>query len=164
MFSKFIVGKSKIGIVLHILSITAVLWGFYLLAGYGRVGASLLFSPLQILGLFAIAPVIAIIGSTVILLEKLDQIITKETPEPTLADKSSSGSEEVKDDSESVEQEEEVKAEEPEKPSESEDKEEKPGLASRIMNLPLWLMVLISGILAAALTFLVMFVIFRILV
>ena len=163
MFRKLIDGRGKIGIILHILSATMVIGGFYQLTGYGGAEENLLLSPLQVLGIFAAAPIIAIIGSTVLLSGKLDRMTVREASEPVINELAGSVSEESKESSEAEKPEEPAK-EEPEKPSEPENKEEKPGLASRIKNMPLWLMVLISTIVAAAITFLVMYVIFRILV
>lgn len=146
MFKKNANKKSMVGMLLYVFSLGLAGYGYYQLCEAGQQAAQEMTFPYEAMALFIGALMLTIIGSTLILLSKGDQIMDKlpsEEPEPE-DERYATGK---KEESEAVEVEEIQK-------------EKKPGLLGRMTKMPIWLIVALSVILALSLTSITMLAIF----
>lgn len=143
MFKKNVSGKGKAGILLCVVSLFLAGYGYYLLREVGQQAAQgvlFLLFPYQAIALFVVALMMAMFGSTLILLGKGGQVMATLTTEEPEDERFPTG-----------------KAEES---NEEVVSDKKAGLVERIKSRPLWLVVALSIVLAISLTSVAMLAIF----
>lgn len=142
MFKKNANGKGKFGMMLYVLSIALVGYGTYQLHVYGQQAIPEGLFPYQAIALFVVALMMTVIASTLVLLGKGDQIMDKMPVDEPEEERYPTGKEKEHEAVEKVQQ------------------ENKSGFIDRIKQVPIWIMVVLSIILAISLTSLAMLAVF----